>query len=156
MPKSRAYDGGHTVFTNHSIPRKQGKQSEVGKQLSAYYDRPLPGGLPQRNLGMAYASVGAIEEAWPLLRAAVQRKPRDAPLYAQTGLLLEASGRIEQAIDFYRLSVEIDANQDAALARLGMLLAQRGEDAEARRLLQKALLRNPRQPELRKRLAALQ
>jgi hypothetical protein len=39
--------------------------------------------------------------------------------------------------------------------RLGILLAKHGSAAEARRLLQSALTRNPRQPEVKKAIAAL-
>ena len=155
MPKARAYDGGHTVFTDHSIPRKPLTPRKPVAELIPYFARPLPEAASQRNLGMAYASIGALEKAWPLLRVAVQTKPRDAPLYAQLALLLEAGGRVEQAIDFYRMSLEIDGGQDTAITRLGLLMAQRGHTAEARRLLDQALHRNPRQPEVRRALDQL-
>jgi tetratricopeptide (TPR) repeat protein len=158
MPKARAFDGGHTVFTDHSIPRRP-RPTEANRdavvELSPYFDRKLPESIAQRNLGMAYANLGAVTKAWPLLRAAAQTKPRDALLYSQIALLLEADGRLEQAIDFYRKSLEIDSGQDTALARLGILLAKHGSPIEGRSLLQRALIRNPRQPETRKALAAL-
>jgi hypothetical protein len=158
MPKARAHDGGHTVFTDHSIPRKpqpaEAKREAVG-ELSPYFDRKLPESIAQRNLGMAYASIGVVAKAWQLLRAAAQTKPRDAALYAQMGLMLEADRRFEQAIEFYRLSLKINAGEDTALVRLGILLAKHGSAAEARRLLQSALTRNPRQPEVKKAIAAL-
>jgi tetratricopeptide (TPR) repeat protein len=156
MPKARAYDGGHTVFTDHSISRKPGTKHESGSDLSPFFDRPLPESVSRRNLGVAYAGIGALDKAWPLLRTAVQTKPRDAPLYAQVALLLEADGRADQAIEFYRLALEIDAEQDAALARLGLIMAHRGVATEALRLLRRSLHRNPRQPDLRRALAQLE
>jgi hypothetical protein len=158
MPKARAYDGGHTVFTDHSIPRKPAS-SRVGRspatELVPYFGRRLPEAVAQRNLGLAYASAGSFEKAWPLLREAAQAKPKDARLYAQIAILLEADGRLPQAAGFYRMALEIDPDQDASLTRLGLLLARQGQTAEARPLLAKALVRNPRQPEVRKRLEAL-
>jgi hypothetical protein len=158
MPKARAYDGGHTVFTDHSIPRRArgaGAAGEAIAELSPYFSRALPAALAGRNLGIAYASAGAIGNSWPLVRAAVQAKPLDPILYTQVALHLEADGRNEQAIEFYRMALAIDEEQDAALARLGLLLAKRGETGQARRLLQKSLARNPRQPAIAKALAAL-
>jgi chemotaxis protein methyltransferase WspC len=158
MPKARAYDGGHTVFTDHSIPRQpaamRSAREAVG-ELSPYFRRTLPAALAQRNLALAYASAGAIDKAWPLLRAAVQSKPQDPALYTQVALYLEADGRHEQAIEFYRMAIDLDSEHDTALARLGLLLSQRGATAEARALLHRALARNPRQPTLRKALAGL-
>jgi len=159
MPKARAYDGGHTVFTDHSIPRQPStvpaRRDDVS-ELVAYFDRVLPVSAARRNLGMAYASIGAVEKSWPMLRAAAETKPRDAALYAQMALLLEADGRLEQAIDLYRISLKIDPEQDTALTRLGTLLARRRSTVEAKRLLQKALLRNPRQSALKETLASLE
>jgi tetratricopeptide (TPR) repeat protein len=157
MPKARAHDGGHTVFTDHSIPRKSVTASHRAEpsELVAFYGRSLSTAIASRNLGLAYASIGALEKAWPLLRAAAQSKPPDAALYAQIGMLLEADGRLEQAAEFYRLSLDLDRSHPTALPRLGVLLARRGAAEEARRMLEAALRVNPRQPEVRKALATL-
>jgi tetratricopeptide (TPR) repeat protein len=158
MPKARAFDGGHTVFTDHSIPRRPRpaeSNRETVVELAPYFGRKLPESIAQRNIGMAYATLGAAEKAWPLLRAAAQTKPRDAILYSQVALLLQGDGRFEQAIEFYRLALKINPEEDTALVRLGLLLAKQGTPGEAKRLLQNALARNPRQPAVRKTLAAL-
>ncbi|HYM09550.1 MAG TPA: tetratricopeptide repeat protein [Bryobacterales bacterium] len=156
MPKARAYDGGHTTFTDHSIPRRPAEapaQPGPPAELAAYFTDAGPPGLAARNLGLAYAQAGAkygrpawLEKAWPLLRQAAQSKPRDAALYAQMAVLLQADGRIEQAVDFYRLSLQIGPNQDAVLVNLAGLLYRQGKKQEARDLWRRALALNPRQP----------
>ena len=95
MPKARAYDGGHSVFTDHSIPRRAPQYSAARKtpeSLQAYYpaDPASPAGA--RDWGIAWAQAaedhadsGALEKAWPLLRAAAGSHPRDPLLYAKIG-----------------------------------------------------------------------
>lgn len=157
MPKARAHDGGHTVFTDHSIPRRRTAAPSRGAvaELVPFHDRPVATAIAHRNLGLALASIGALETSWPLLRAAAQSKPADPVLYAQIGMLLEADGRLEQAANYYRLSLELDPTQHTALPRLGLLMARRGSAESARRLLEAALRSNPRQPAVRQALTAL-
>ena len=150
MPKSRAHDGGHTVFTDHSIPRRRPPAANVADpskvELTPYYARPLVSATARRNLGLAYAYTGAAPRAWPLLRDAAQSQPPDPVLYVQLAALLEADGRDLQAIEFYRRALELAPEEDAAMVRLAVLLSRSGDRKEARALAQRALSRNPRQP----------
>jgi hypothetical protein len=138
MPKARAYDGGHTVFTDHSI------STHTGRPFASYFGRqPSP-----RNLGLAYVRVastrhdsGYLEKAWPLLREAAAGEPHDPPLYYEIANLLAASGRREQAVEYYRLSLRQDPLQPDALLKLAALL---GRSAEARELRDKAARIVPR------------
>ena len=138
MPKSKAYDGGHTVFTDHSI------STEAPRPFTSYFGRqPSP-----RNLGLAYVEIAAkqqdpalLEKAWPLLREAAAGQPPDPALYATIANLLSASGRKQQAIDYYRRSLKQDPLQPDALLKLAALLAS---SPEARELREKALRIVPR------------
>jgi len=152
MAKSRAFDGGHTVFTDHSIPRRPQPHSSKapGWDLQPWFDSGSGSAMSERNLGLAYASVGELDKAWPLLRAAAQSRPKDAHLYAQLGALLEADQRTPQASEFYRLALSIDPNLDLALTRLAVIRNETGDHEEARRLALRALARNPRQPEMQR------
>jgi tetratricopeptide (TPR) repeat protein len=166
MPKARAYDGGHTVFTDHSIPRRALSQPVlranpgVPAELAPYFHRELPPGVAARNLGLAYTSIADQfnvpdfdKRAWPLLVNAAQSNVRDPLLYTQMAYLLQADGRFEQAIELYRLSLKLDPDQDLAVVNLGELLYRRGDKDEARRLWRRALILNPRQPAVRLALA---
>ena len=133
MPKGKAYDGGHTVFTDHSLSVRPRTVA-----LASYYGRePSP-----RNLGLAYVQLGRdqrdtsyFEKAWPLLREAASHGPGDAQLHASIGRLLEADGRRPQAIAYYRLSLDQDPVQPDILNRLAGLL---GNTAEANKLRERS------------------
>ena len=134
MPKSKAQDGGHTVFTDHRItakPRAGAFRSYFGGSASA------------RNLGLAYFQIAMdrhdtsyFEKAWEQLRTAASGTPDDPPLYATIAKLLEADGRKQQAVTYYRLSLAQDQENPEVLDNLVRLL---GNTAEARRLKQRSL-----------------
>ena len=130
MTKSRANDGGHTVFTNHAIGKT--KQRAFG----SYFGRePSP-----RDLGLAYAEIATrnrdtalLERAWPLLRQA-SASPDPAVDAAIAGMLA-ADGKTEQAVAFYRRSLAGDSLQPAVLLKLAELLKSSAERERALRML---------------------
>ena len=138
MQKAKAYDGGHTVFTDHSI------STHAERPLASHFGRrPTP-----RNLGLAYIQLAAkqqdsdyLEKAWPLLREAAAGQPHDPALYYAIANLLNAAGHKQQAIEYYRRSLEQDPVQPGALFKLAALL---GPSARARELREKALRIVPR------------
>ena len=161
MPKATAYDGGHTVFTDHSIPRRPRnptRRDNAPTALLPYYRRALPETVARRNLGLAYAELGVqfrrsalLEKAWPLLRSAAESEPRDPALYTRMASLLQADGRADQAIELYRRSLALDPNQNSALMNLAGLLEARGERGQAAELRRRAAVLLPRQPGWRPR-----
>jgi Cytochrome c554 and c-prime len=137
MPKAKAYDGGHTVFTDHSI------SSRAERPLASYFGRSPTA----RNLGLAYLALGTkqkdpayLEKAWPLLRESAAAKPRDPALYHAIANLLSAGGHKVEAVAYYRLSLQQDPLQPDALLKLAALVAPH----EARELREKALRILPR------------
>jgi len=132
MKKARASDGGHTVFTDHSIALHPAAPTP----LRSYFGRtPSP-----RDLGLAYVQLAArhrdatyVEKAWPLLRAASQSN--DPPLLNAIAAILTAEGQIDKAIAAYRLSLRQDPAQPETLNRLAALL---GRTPEAQQLRLKA------------------
>lgn len=133
MPKAKARDGGHTVFTDHTLRMKP-----LAAELASYFARKPDA----RDLGMAYYQLGIdrrdssyFEKAWPLLREAAARKATDPRLYATVGALLSADGHRQQAAAYFRLSLEQDPLQPDVLERLAGLL---GSSAEARDLRKRA------------------
>ena len=123
MPKSRAADGGHTVFTDHSIARRKTKV-----ELHSFFGR-VPS---SRDLGLAYVELATrrkdsalLEKAWPLLRGAAGTG--DPAVHRAIAGLLEADGRSEQAVEHYRLSLRYDPTQPDVLRRLSALLGSSEE-----------------------------
>ncbi|MFN7922700.1 MAG: multiheme c-type cytochrome [Bryobacteraceae bacterium] len=140
MPKSKARDGGHTVFTDHSLRVKA-----VAPRPGSYFGRAAGA----RDLGLAYVEMGRtrrdteyFEKAWPLLRKAAEANPRDPALYAAIGRMLEADGRREQAVRYYRVSLDQDPLQPDLLNRLAEALG--GSSAEAKRLRERSAEMLPR------------
>jgi hypothetical protein len=141
MPKFESPTGGHTTWTDHSIPRRAARV-EIARsiELKAYYE----GTDTPRNLGLAYAELKQIERAWPLLRAASDSRPADPDLYTRVAMILEADGRTAQAIDIYRHSLELNPDQYTAVVRLAKLLAKQGDKEEAAALERRARILLPR------------
>jgi hypothetical protein len=156
MPKARAYDGGHTVFTDHSIPRRVRTYSSAKiapESLRPYYPSDANLRIGLRNLGIAwsqvaenYASADALEKAWPLLRTAAETRPRDPLLYVKIGNALESAQKTAAAIEAYELSLEQDAVQPDVLVRLAALLTRSGEPEKAAELRRRAQAIMPRSP----------
>jgi Cytochrome c554 and c-prime len=155
MPKHRAYDGGHTVFTDHSISRRPANYSQKRagpESLEPYYPADTNSFAAVRNLGIAWALAAEnyrdprlFEKAWPLLRAAVGGQPRDPALYAKIGEALESASKTGEAEKAYRLSLEQDPDQVDILLRLAALLERTGMRAEALTLRNRAAVILPRQ-----------
>jgi len=157
MPRARAYDGGHTMYTDHLIskrPSQNRARPGTPERLVPYF----PGGT-ERELGLAYAQVAErysaqhlYEKAWPLLRQGALAGARDPDLNAQLAYLLARDGRNDQAERLYREVLAADPENIAALMNLGTLLAQSGRKSAAKNLWQRVLAINPRQPGLRQLL----
>ncbi len=140
MPKGRAADGGHTVYTDHRITGARGApavmRSYFGREVS-----PRDLGLAYVRLGVAERNAEYLEKAWPLLRRAAGEGKKDPELYETIGGLLESGGRREQAEAYYRLSLKQDALQPGVMRKLAAL----ARGAEAEQLLRKAraIIGNP-------------
>ena len=139
MAKAKARDGGHTVFTNQSLAT----QPRQPKFVSYFAGEPAP-----RDLGLALFRLGAerrdaayLEKAWEFLRPEAAKWPDDPALCLAVAKLLEAAGKREQAIAYYRLSLSRDGNNPETLGNLARML---GNTPEARRLRERALKILPR------------
>ena len=147
MPKARAFDGGHTVFTDHSISRRPANRSDrvPMKELRPCVAGPQTKGMADRNLGVAYSDLGQLEQSWKYLRAAVKAGARDPALYARVAAMLQADGRYEQAEVYYRESLAMDGDQLGAVAGLASLLERAGRKNEAEEFRRRAITLCPRQ-----------
>jgi len=132
MPKGRAADGGHTVYTDHRISGSKGAPAV----MRSYFGREAAA----RDLGLAYVRLGVaernpeyLERAWPLLRQAAGEGKKDPELYEAIGGLLESDGRREQAEECYRLSLREDGLQPGVMRKLAGLAG----GAEGERLRRK-------------------
>jgi tetratricopeptide (TPR) repeat protein len=145
MPKSRAADAGHGVFTDHSIPRVPGRaraQPAASWTLRGFSSADRG----DRELGLAYAEVGVRTgsrqqqaEAIRLLTAA----PQDAEVQVRLADLQERAGDSGRALALYQAALRQDPNAVVALVNLGRLHGSNGLLDPAITLWREALKRNP-------------
>jgi hypothetical protein len=145
MPKSRAADAGHGVFTDHSIPRVPGlarTQPGASWNLRDFHAADAGG----RELGLAYAEIGVRTgsrrqqaEAIRLLTAA----PQDAEVQVRLADLQERAGNSARALALYQAALRKDPNAVVALVNLGRLYGSSGLLDQAIALWREALKRNP-------------
>jgi hypothetical protein len=149
MPKARASDAGHGVFTDHSIPRLPNPDLPRGaKSWNLVGFTPADEG--GRELGLAYAEIGVRTgdrrqqaEAIRLLTAA----PQDVEVEVRLADLQERAGNPDRALTLYREALRQDPNSVLALVNLGRLYGSAGLLDRAIALWQEALKRNPCLPE---------
>jgi hypothetical protein len=145
MPKSRAIDAGHGVFTDHSVPRVPGRaraQAAASWNLRGFSEADTG----DRELGLAYAEVGVRTgdrrqqaEAIRLLRAATQ----DTEVRVRLADLEERAGNSGRALALYQAALRQSPNAVVALVNLGRLYGSSGFLDQAIALWRDALKRNP-------------
>jgi tetratricopeptide (TPR) repeat protein len=145
MPKSRAADAGHGVFTDHSIPRIPGRaQAQPAASWKLRGFSAADSG--DRELGLAYAEVGVRTgnrqqqaEAIRLLTAA----PLDAEVQVRLADLEERAGNSSRALALYQAALRQAPNEVVALVNLGRLYGSSGLLDQAIALWREALKSNP-------------
>lgn len=163
MPKAKAYDGGHTVFTDHSIPRRAPRYATERKapdSIRPYYEmdaavspeKARDWGIAWMQIAENYALSEAIEKAWPALRSAASLGRHDALLYTKIAEALDASGRSKEALSAYEEALrqnpqERDPQQHLdVLIRLAALYERSGDRDNAAAARKRAAAILPRLP----------
>lgn len=73
-----------------------------------------------------YISKGKSDDAVKYIDLAIGEKPQNASLYTAKGSMLEKLGNVEEAINLYKKSIEIDSNQFAPYYNLSVIYYNRG------------------------------
>jgi hypothetical protein len=144
MPKNRAADANHGVFTDHSIPRVPGavrNQSAASWRLRGF----SAADKGDRELGLAYAEIGVRTGNANQQAEAIRLLSGKSDAEAQLRLadLEERAGNPKQAIALYQTALKEDSNAVVAMVNLGRLYGSSGLLDEAIRLWRAALERNP-------------
>jgi hypothetical protein len=144
MPKNRAADANHGVFTDHSIPRIPGgvrNQSAASWRLRGF----APADKGERELGLAYAEIGVRTGDKNQQAEAIRLLSGKGDAEAQVRLadLEERAGHPKQAMALYQAALREDANSVVAMVNLGRLYGSSGSLDEAIRLWREALKRDP-------------
>ncbi|MDA2923184.1 tetratricopeptide repeat protein [Acidobacteria bacterium AH-259-L09] len=83
------------------------------------------------------------EEFWKTRERVLKINPKDGDLFERLGDLAVTKRRLEEAVDFYRESIERNPRQWSAVASLGINLLRLGEEGEGKRILEKAYANDP-------------
>ena len=149
MPKGRAADAVHSVYTDHAIPRSVARaraRNTVERKLVPFWDGT---GWP-RELGLAYAEVAVVEQkeayfaqAQGLLQQTASEIPADPPVLEQLAFLHDRKGEDQKAVFYYEGALSARPAQVVSAINLGALHAKRGDYRRAIALWEDALERNP-------------
>jgi len=150
MPRRSVTDAQHIVYTDHSIRRRPA----VLQNKAIPADAPLitlnMDRADARDLGLAYAVLGAREQsptyrerAFNLLRGVLQNKPDDAQVLSYLADLYRSRSQDAQAVRLYRRLLRVNPGDSSAGAALGAYAMERRDYDEAIRLWTEALRISP-------------
>lgn len=150
MPKSAATDAQHVVLTDHSIPRRPRRKSQIPTPST---DAPLErfggGRSSTRDLALAYAiaAVGRTSgadrtRAVSLLEKAASENPTDVEVLLYLAEIYRNDGKNGLALPLYERAIALDHNQVTGSVGLGGIMMERGDYREAIRLWKDALSKN--------------
>jgi tetratricopeptide (TPR) repeat protein len=86
---------------------------------------------------------GQWEVAARHYRAALDRNPRNSPIWVQYGHALKETGHVVEAEEAYRKAIEIDPNSADSRLQLGHVLKMLGKRSEAAAAYQRAVDLDP-------------
>jgi cytochrome c-type biogenesis protein CcmH/NrfG len=150
MPKSPASDAQHTVFADHSIPRRPRGKAANPAALSDAGLVPFDGSAPaSRDLALAYA-IAAIGKsggadhtrALGLLERAAREAPDDVEVLVSLAEIYRNDGKNLLALPLYERAIALDPAQVTASVGLGGIMMERGDYAAAVELWKDALSKN--------------
>jgi len=145
MPKIKAYDGGHTAFTDHWI--RLNRASATAKptdELRAW--REPPSALRRRNLGLAYISVGSASASKRQLLEGLKLlgpQPADGAVETARGLALLRLGKPQEAVNAFRRAVDEEPTDSTRRLNFAAALFAAGDRVGAKDHAQKAMMLEP-------------
>jgi hypothetical protein len=150
MPRTRAYDGGHTAFTDHWIRTRKSEERflDRGEFLRAW--REPPASFQKRNLALAYVgnaaksrSLARYREGIRLLNESVQEGHRDPSFAAVVGLQFLRDKHPERAAAWFQLAVRQEPANSLARLNFAAALAGLGKTDQAKREAEEAIRLEP-------------
>jgi tetratricopeptide (TPR) repeat protein len=151
MPRRQAYDGGHTAFTDHRILARPGvrtRAAEAPRKLRAWREPPAP--LEERNLGLAWISVGerhgsaaSLQEGFRRLAAVQSQFPDDAAVLTAFGAVLQRKGVPAEAAQYFARAAQIEPRDARHRLNLGIAWAEANRPDRAIAALEAAIGLDP-------------
>jgi hypothetical protein len=149
MPRVKAFDGGHTAFTDHWIRRSPGKEpsGQAQEALRAWREPPKP--LLTRNLALAYIgnsqtsrSLWRYQQGVRLLNS-IANAQADGAVAVVVGLQLMRQGEPAKAVSWLRRASLEEPENSLRHLTLAAALAGAGEKESAGREAREAIRLEP-------------
>jgi superkiller protein 3 len=121
--------------------------SKAGEQYQAVLKKDSQMAEALQGLAVVEKNTGSLTQAEEYLRQAIQSEPRNASLFYNLGIVLEALERDDEAVVSYQTALEKQTNLYAAYLALGSLLLKRERFDEAERILKNATFLDPKNSE---------
>jgi hypothetical protein len=150
MTRRPAQDGGHTVFTDHRITKRQEPDEPVSQaqDLKAWRD-PAPS-LQSRNLALAYVNAGIsthapaeIGRGYSMLTEVQRVAPDDITVLNGIGRALLAGGQPLEALKAFEWVLRLLPDSATSEEDVGLAYLQSGEIEKAASHLERALQLDP-------------
>ncbi|MFN0103416.1 MAG: hypothetical protein ACKV2U_15165 [Bryobacteraceae bacterium] len=139
MPRTQAYDGGHTAFTDHRIRRRGAPSPLSASSTTLRAWREPPPELRARGLGLAYAGTGDLRKGYELLRGAAL----DGEVQAALGLIYLRTERTGMAVQVLEDAVNAEPGSSVRRLNLAAALLAAGERERAKAQALQAIALEP-------------
>ena len=151
MPRKQAFDGGHTVFTDHHIARNPSEEQPLDQPSSIVaWRQPADISVQRRNLALALARFGGqsqslptLERSYQMLRLLQPSFPTDPAVLTQLGLFSLRAHRSSEAFDLFNQLTRIEPDSAEAQTDLAASLLGLGQEVDAKEHLEKAVALDP-------------
>jgi adenylate cyclase len=118
---------------------RRGEYDAALRQLEAARARDPHSPAIQTDLGEVYFAAGQFEDAMRELRTTVERFPEHVEARINLALVYRAQGLRGDALAEIRRAAQLAPDNPVALGLLGQILAESGQEEEARRILRQLL-----------------
>lgn len=143
------------VVTRAAALLQQKRAPEVIPSLRRAVEDYPESGWARILLGRAYLSIGALDDAEAVLRAALQREPNSVEGQFYLGIVLSERKDFTAAIPHFRSATRLKSDYALAWYNLGVCLMQQGDRAAAREAYSTAIACKPNFAEARINLGEL-
>lgn len=89
-----------------------------------------------------------LDEGQAILDAVIREKPTSAFAHFQLGIIIQARGRLKEAIEAFEKAIELNPSMAGAYAHIGFVLARMGRAAEGIEHIRYAMRLSPKDPSL--------
>ena len=143
---SEALDGGYNpdlLYARAMVAEKIGRLDILEEDLRTILEQDPENAMALNALGYTLAdSTDRHEEAYELIKKALELRPTDFYILDSMGWVLYRLGRLDEAIEYLRKALSIRQDPEIA-AHLGEVLWVRGEREQAKEVWETALQQTP-------------